>query len=39
MAGSTLTPGPMVEEKATLLTYLPLAEEGLTRMSSVMRAA
>ena len=38
-AGSTLTPGPMVEDTEMDLTYLPLAEEGLTRRISVYRAA
>ena len=39
IAGSTLTPGPMVEDTEMDLTYLPLAEEGLTRRISVYRAA
>ena len=36
--GSTLTPGPIEEETTTDLTYLPLAEDGLTRSSSVKSA-
>ncbi|VWM25431.1 Uncharacterised protein [Collinsella intestinalis] len=34
-AESILTPGPIVEDTEMLLTYLPLAEAGLTRRISV----
>lgn|GEM_PF-2027391 len=34
LVGSTLMPGPIVEEIATVLTYLPLALDGLTRIIS-----
>src|SRR5687768_11738862 len=36
---STLRPGPMVELKATFLTYLPLAPEGLALTMASMKAS
>ena len=35
---STVTPGPMVEHKVALRTYLPLATAGLALITAVIKA-